>query len=88
MNTDSELSEKLYQEFLCVRKKQELVETSIPEITEICQRMTPSQRLLTALRISREARHEILQKVREEFPAWPEEFVRGEAHLRFLAICA
>ena len=84
---NSELPEELYREFLHVRKKQELVGAAIPEMTEICRRMTPQQRWLTASRMSREVRREILQKVRQQFPAWPEECLQGETHLRFLALC-
>jgi hypothetical protein len=84
---DSELTEELYQEFLQIKKRQEMAEAPIPEMTEICRRMTPQQRWLTAERMSREARRQILQQVRETFPAWPQEYIQGEANLRFLALC-
>jgi hypothetical protein len=84
---DSGLPDALYQEFLQVRKKQELAGTAIPEMTEICRRMTPQQRWMTAERMSREARRQILQQVRQQFPAWPKEYILGEANLRFLALC-
>ena len=87
MLADSTLPEELYQEFLRVRQKQKLAGVPTVEMTEICRRMTPQQRCLIAGRMSREARHEILQNVRNDFPAWPEEFVRAEASLRFLALC-
>ena len=84
---NSELPEEIYQEFLQVRKRQEIAGTLIPEMTEICHRMTPQQRLMTAERMSREARKQILQQVRVEFPDWPKEYIQGEANLRFLVLC-
>ncbi len=84
---DSELTEELYQEFLQIKKRQEIAGAPIPEMTEICRRMSPQQRWLTAERMSREARQQILRKVRETFPDWPKEYIQGEANLRFLALC-
>ncbi len=84
---DSELTEEIYQEFLQIKHRQETAGAPIPEMTEICRRMTPQQRLMTAERMSREARRQILQQVQTEFPDWPKEYIQGEANLRFLALC-
>lgn len=84
---DSELPEEIYQEFLQIKKQQEIAGSPIPKMTEICRRMTPQQRWMTAERMSREARQQILQQVRETFPDWPMEYIRGETNLRFLALC-
>lgn len=84
---DPELPEELYQEFLEIKKRQDSAGVSIPEMTEICRRMTPQQRLGAAERMSREARQQILKQVQKTFPAWPKDYIQGEVNLRFLALC-